>query len=105
MMAEFLAFASDDLQIVPDDELQAYEASVVVDTVDGNSEPSIMYFGESELSEQDTVIRTRLKAYLARRMWGIAAWYPVIQDVDVMVIEAMSLWSSASNMTYFVDPE
>jgi hypothetical protein len=41
------------------------------------------------------VIRTRLKAFIARQLWGVKAWYPVIRPLDRDLNEAMRLWDQA----------
>ena len=123
MLDEFLEFAKDDIRIVPDDQVEAKNAAVEAaaaeaakaakmaeesedgDEVDGQDAPEIdraMFFGESDWESESHVVGVRLKAYLARRMWGIPAWYPVIQEVDVMIQESMELWSTAGDLAYFM---
>ena len=110
VMDEFLAFAAEDIQIVADDEVDERSAASAPDPDSASEESdeaeaahSVLYFGETDFAESDESIRVRLKAYLARRIWGIEAWYPVIQDIDVMVRESMGLWEDAGHLTYFVD--
>jgi carboxyl-terminal processing protease len=103
MMDEFLEFASEDIRIVPDDQVEPLEAAQDKAVEEEEGERSrVLYFGESELAEHQHVIRTRIKAYIARRLWGVSAWYPVIQDIDVMIQESMQLWDTASDLAYFV---
>ena len=98
---EFLSFAETDVQIVPDSDVEGL-SSLPADTTDGAQ--TILYFGETELTENASALKIRMKAYLARRMWGLEAWYPVIQEIDVMIQESMGLWASASDLAYFVSP-
>ena len=120
-MDEFLEFASDDIRIVADDEVDAMneaaekaareaskeEGEAVEETAEadegGEAVSEALYFGETEFADNDMMLRVRLKAYLARRMWGIEAWYPVIQEIDVMVNESMQLWDDAGHLAYFMD--
>jgi len=98
MLDDFFVFALTDVQTVPDAEVEALR-SAPADTA-GDSQ-SVLYFGETELADNDAAVRIRMKAYLARRMWGLEAWYPVIQDIDVMILKSMELWSSASDLAFF----
>jgi len=91
----FWESAREDVRIVPDDEVAARR-----DEVDEDSDEHFLYFGETEAAEQEVVIKTRLKAFLARRIWGLAAWYPVIKDVDDMIERSMELWDDASTLAY-----
>jgi hypothetical protein len=52
-------------------------------------------FTEAEFQEALPVIRTRLKAFIARQLWGVKAWYPVIRPLDRDLNEAMRLWDQA----------
>lgn len=52
-------------------------------------------FTEAEFQEALPLIRTRLKAFIARQLWGVKAWYPVIRSLDRDLNEAMRLWDQA----------
>lgn len=52
----------------------------------------------AELAEARPQIEARIKAYLARRLFGIEAFYPVIQTIDTAFNEAMSLWPEANEL-------
>jgi carboxyl-terminal processing protease len=93
--AAFWDSAAKDIQIVPDDQVEAMR-----EKAEDDEENQVMYFGETEALEQGPVIRTRLKAFLARRIWGLSAWYPVIKDVDRMIGRSMGLWEDASTLAY-----
>lgn len=56
------------------------------------------YFTAAEVAADLPVVETRIKAYIARRIWGVAAWYPVIHQVDPVLQEAMKLWESAGKL-------
>ncbi len=43
-------------------------------------------------------VEARIKAYLARRLFGIEAFYPVIQSIDPIITEGMTLWPQASDL-------
>jgi carboxyl-terminal processing protease len=50
------------------------------------------------LREARPQIEARIKAYLARRLFGIESFYPVIQTIDPAFMEAMDLWPQASDL-------
>ena len=51
-----------------------------------------------ELREARPQIEARIKAYLARRIFGIESFYPVVQTIDPIFTEAMGLWPQASDL-------
>ncbi len=57
----------------------------------------------SELDEARPHVEARIKAYLARRLFGIEAFYPVVQTIDPTFMEAMELWSQASDLAVMMD--
>ncbi len=58
----------------------------------------IARFTRLEVDAEREVIETRLKAYVARRIWGVAAWYPVIHQIDPVFQQAMRLWEPAGQL-------
>ena len=52
----------------------------------------------SELDAARPLVEARIKAYLARRLFGIEAFYPVVQTIDPTFMEAMELWPQASDL-------
>ncbi|MEM1043321.1 MAG: S41 family peptidase [Bacteroidota bacterium] len=57
----------------------------------------------SELDAARPDIEVRVKAYLARRLFGIAAFHPVVHDIDPTFLEAMELWSQASDLAVMTE--
>lgn len=55
-------------------------------------------FTEDEVAAEQEAIATRIKAYMARRIWGVEGWHPVIRDIDQTFIEAMHLWGPAGDL-------
>ena len=43
-------------------------------------------------------IETRIKAFMARRLFGVEAFYPVVGRIDKTLVEAMKLWGAASDL-------
>lgn len=64
---------------------------------EGDDAPSF-YLIRSELAEVRPELETRIKAFIARRLYGIDAWYPVIQQMDRSFQEAIMLWDEASTL-------
>ncbi len=57
----------------------------------------------AELEAARPDVEARIKAYLARRLFGIEAFYPVIETIDPIFIEGMTLWPQASDLAVSVD--
>ncbi len=53
------------------------------------------YLVRSQVQAERAEIEARLKAFLARRLFGIEAWYQVVQGIDRTFQEAVGLWSEA----------
>jgi carboxyl-terminal processing protease len=51
-----------------------------------------------QVEQERAQIEARLKAFLARRLFGIEAWYPVVQTIDRTFQEALSLWPEAHDL-------
>lgn len=56
------------------------------------------YLLRSDVEAEREAIETRLKAYLARRLFTIEAWYQVVQSIDKAVQEALLLWPEAQEL-------
>lgn len=52
----------------------------------------------SELDAARPEVEARVKAYLARRLYGVDAFYPVVQSIDPLFQEALQLWPHASEL-------
>jgi len=52
----------------------------------------------SEVEADRAAVEARVKAFLARRLYGIEAWYPVVQTIDRTFQEAIALWPEASSL-------
>lgn len=56
------------------------------------------YFSRDEAREEANVLKKRIKARIAQRVFDRSAWYPVMRDVDMLLQEAMKLWPSAEDL-------
>ncbi|MEL7170055.1 MAG: S41 family peptidase, partial [Bacteroidota bacterium] len=83
LWAEFLAYA--DAQGVP-----------VVDEATEDTQESV--FVEAQLARERGDVEARIKAFLARRLYGVDAFYPVIQEVDRTFQEALLLWPAVGDL-------
>ncbi len=89
----------------PDDQLfqafvgyaKEHGVSVVDQMPDDDGERDDV-IARSKLQEARPQIEARVKAYLARRLFGIEAFYPVVQTIDPTFQEAMGLWPQASGL-------
>ncbi|MEM6784771.1 MAG: S41 family peptidase, partial [Bacteroidota bacterium] len=83
LWADFLAYA--DAQGVP-----------VVDEATEDTSESV--FVEDQLARERGDVEARIKAFLARRLYGVDAFYPVIQQVDRTFQEALLLWPAVGDL-------
>ncbi|WP_456428848.1 S41 family peptidase [Rhodocaloribacter sp.] len=60
----------------------------------------VKYFTREEVAADDVMLRTILKGRIATRLYDRSAWYPVINEVDRTLGEAMRLWQTAEQLTY-----
>ena len=52
----------------------------------------------SEVVAERADIETRVKAFMARRLFGVEAFYPVVGRIDETLTEAMGLWQVAMDL-------
>ncbi|MCS7081408.1 MAG: S41 family peptidase [Bacteroidetes bacterium] len=64
-------------------------------SADSGPDSSRTRFSEAEFQAALPIISTRIKAFIARQLWGVRAWYPVIRPLDRDLAEAMRLWDQA----------
>ncbi|MDX1420612.1 MAG: S41 family peptidase [Rubricoccaceae bacterium] len=53
---------------------------------------------ESEALAMRADVEARIKAFMARRLFGVDAFYPVVAEIDRTLQEAMGLWREASTL-------
>ena len=68
----------------------------VVETRDADSEEAVLVRSEAEANRAE--IETRIKAFMARRLYNAEAWYPVIGQMDPVLLDAMRLWDNATSL-------
>lgn len=89
MYEEFLSF------------LEERELSIVAADSPKLQEPEAekrRFFSRVEASADASLLKKRIKARIAQRVYDRSAWYPVMRDVDVVLQEAMKLWPSAEEL-------
>ena len=78
----------------------AYAGQQGIDVVDARpaeeSDDPVLVRSEAVVSRSD--IETRIKAFMARRLFGVEAFYPVVGRIDKTLVEAMKLWGAASDL-------
>ena len=80
----FLAFASD------------HGVSVVAERPTGETDEAVLVRSEVDAVRSD--VETRIRAFMARRLFGADAFYPVIGDLDPTLQEATRLWRTAATL-------
>ena len=89
---------------IEDDVYQAFVAYAeehgvpVVERVPESREERRNVLVRSELEAARPEVEARIKAYLARRLYGVDAFYPVVQEIDPLFQEALQLWPHASDL-------
>jgi len=64
--------------------------------VDAAERPDVLV--RSQVAAERALIEARIKAFIARRLYGIEAFYPVVQEIDRTFQEAVALWPQASEL-------
>ncbi len=70
--------------------------NVVAARPEAETEDPVLVRSEAIASRKD--IETRIKAFMARRLFGVEAFYPVVGSIDNTLLEAMQLWDAASDL-------
>ena len=70
-------------------------APVVATREEGATETVLV---RSEVNAKRGDIETRIKAFMARRLYNAEAWYPVIGQMDPVLQDAMRLWDNARSL-------
>ncbi len=90
MYQEFLSFIDErDVHVVPENHPEVGQEA---------EDEKRRYFSQAEAGEDERVVKYRIKARIAQRVFDRSAWHPVMRDVDVVLQEAMKLWSSAEEL-------
>ncbi|CAN5504771.1 S41 family peptidase [soil metagenome] len=76
----------------------ATQGVTVVEQAPEDAEAAESVFVRSQLQAQRAAVETRIRAYMARRLYGIEAFYPVVQQVDETLLSAMRLWEPANSL-------
>lgn len=79
------------------------DSNMVVSSADTLSEPDFksdtLYIPQNHFQQVEWMIRGATKARLARQIWGLKKYYPVINDVfDNMIEEAMTMWEEVAKL-------
>ena len=57
-----------------------------------------MVFSMAEIEDNRELIETRIKALLARQLYGIGVWHPIVNGIDSELKEALSLWDQSEKL-------
>ncbi len=78
--------------------VDAHGVKVVAERPDGEDRETDVLV-RTEADEARDEITTRIKAFMARRLFGAEAFYPVISSLDPALQQARSLWTDARDLT------
>ncbi len=88
---EFLDFLEGhDIHVVPDGSPELTEDD------DGEDRPA--YFSRSDAAAEAALFKTRIKARIGQRAFDQSVWWAVMNDVDSVLREAMTMWPSAEEL-------
>ncbi len=76
--------------------VDAHGVSVVAERPDEKGETPILVRSEADDARDE--IATRIKAFMARRIFGAEAFYPVIGGIDPALQQATQLWMDARDL-------
>ena len=68
----------------------------VVDARTEAGDEDVIVRSEADASRSD--IEARIRAFMARRLFGAEAFYPVVGEIDTMLKEALQLWDNARTL-------
>lgn len=77
------------------------EQGVSYTTNDEEVKPGEGVFSEAEKARSEDEIQLRLKAYLARQLYGLRAARPTLNETDPVYREALSLWGNAEELAAY----
>lgn len=87
----FLAFLEDrGIHVVPDGSPE------LTDEADDEERP--LYVSRSEAAAEAELFKTRIKARIGQRVFDRSVWWAVMSEVDTVLQEAMTLWTSAEEL-------
>ena len=72
------------------------QGTPVVNTEDAADDEAVIVRSDAE--EARKTIETRIKAFVARRLFGVDAFFPVVGQIDPTLTQATRLWDSASRL-------
>ncbi len=58
-------------------------------------------FTADDVASQRETFETRLKALLARQLYGRGVWHPIVNSIDPEINEALKLWNLAEELAVF----
>lgn len=58
-------------------------------------------YAASDVASQRLTFETRLKALIARQLYGRGVWHPIVNSIDPEIKEAISLWDRAEELAVY----
>ena len=76
----------------------AAEKGIEVTDDSARAEESDDVFMASDVEAQRETIETRIKALIARQLYGRGVWHPIVNSIDPEIREALNLWDPAEEL-------
>ncbi len=76
----------------------AEEHGIQITENEAQADPEANLFSRSDVESQRETIEVRLKALIARNLFGQGVWHPIINSIDNEISEAMKLWHEAEGL-------
>lgn len=65
------------------------------------ADPDEGVFSRAQAQQAETYLRTRIKGFVARQLYGSSSMRPVFNEVDPVFQEAMTLWDDAEQLSAY----
>ena len=77
------------------------ERGITVTSVDSEVDPASEVYALSDVESQRETFEVRLKALIARQLYGRGVWQPIVNSIDKEINEAMKLWVQAEELSVY----
>ena len=79
----------------------ADEKGIHVTSDDAEVDAAADMYAASDVASQRLTFETRLKALIARQLYGRGVWHPIVNSIDPEIKEAISLWDRAEELAVY----
>jgi len=77
------------------------EMGIEVAQNEADANPESDVYGMADVESQRETFEVRLKALIARQLYGRGVWQPIVNSIDLEINEAMKLWEQAEELSVY----